>query len=59
MNETPEQVERHTKILKRTTSLVSFFLTGMALGGVVAKVVNSRKDRPSNPPAPSAPTATT
>lgn len=59
MNETPEQVERHTKMIKRTTSLVSFFLTGVALGGIVAKIVNSRENRAARmvPPAPDSTTS--
>ena len=45
--ETSEQVEQQVRVLKRTASTVSFFLAGVTLGTVLAKVIRSRDDRAS------------
>lgn len=47
MPETPEQLESQVKTLKRVAVGVSFFLAGVTLGSVLARITRTRENRVS------------
>lgn len=48
MQETPEDLESQVKSMKRAVSAVSFFLAGVTLGSVLARIVRKRDNRASS-----------